>query len=224
MGIIQIAGIRDVEEAAMLVSAGAQRLGIPLRLDYHEADCSEPDAAKIICTIRPPASAFLITYMNRADDILRLCRHIDVGSVQIHGNTPIFELRKLKTLAPDLSVTKSLIVRDNNRPELISSMFALSPYVDAFITDTYDPVTGASGATGKTHDWDISRAIVELSPRPVFLAGGLTPENVRNAVVYVKPAGVDTHTGVEGTDGRKDVRLVKAFVREALQAFFQLNS
>lgn len=91
--------------------------------------------------------------------------------------------------------------------------------MDAFITDTYDPLTGASGATGKIHNWDVSRRIVEASQRPVILAGGLNPENVRDAILYVKPAGVDVHTGVEGPDGRKDEVLVKAFVSEAESAF-----
>jgi phosphoribosylanthranilate isomerase len=84
--------------------------------------------------------------------------------------------------------------------------------VDAFITDTYDPTTGRSGATGKTHAWGVSRRLVELSPKPVILAGGLTPENVRAAVLAVRPAGVDVHTGVEGPDGRKAPRLVEHFV------------
>ncbi|MGH7810735.1 MAG: hypothetical protein ACREP5_10705 [Candidatus Binatia bacterium] len=56
---------------------------------------------------------------------------------------------------------------------------ALSPFVDAFITDTFDPESGASGTTGKTHDWRVSRRLVELTNRPVILAGGLTPKNVR---------------------------------------------
>ena len=114
------------------------------------------------------------------------------------------EIVRLKSFAPDLTVIKSLIVEDNNLAELESSVAAFSPHCDAFITDTYDPATGACGATGKTHDWDISRRLVDISPRPVMLAGGLNPENVRKAIAHVRPAGVDAHTGVEGPDGRKD--------------------
>ena len=95
----------------------------------------------------------------------------------------------------------------------------MSGYVDAFITDTFDPVTGASGATGKTHDWEISRRIVEHSRHPVILAGGLTPENVGDAIRLVRPAGVDVHTGVEDDQGRKDRRRVEAFVTRARDAF-----
>jgi phosphoribosylanthranilate isomerase len=139
--------------------------------------------------------------------------------VQLHGGISIAEIVKLKSLDPDLTVIKSLIVEDNNLAELESSVAAFGPHCDAFITDTYDPATGACGATGKTHDWDISRRLVDLSLRPVILAGGLNPENVRKAIAHVRPAGVDAHTGVEGPDGRKDVALVRAFVREARAAF-----
>jgi phosphoribosylanthranilate isomerase len=116
-------------------------------------------------------------------------------------------------------VIKSLIVESNNLAELKSSVGRFSFHCDAFITDTYDPATGACGATGKVHDWDISRRLVDISPKPVMLAGGLNSDNVRKAIAHVRPAGVDAHTGVEGSGGRKDAVLVRAFVREALSAF-----
>ena len=86
---------------------------------------------------------------------------------------------------------------------------------DGFLTDTYVPGTGAAGAIGRTHDWALSRRLVELSPRPLILAGGLTPANVREAVAVVQPAGVDAHTGVEDASGRKDRAKLLAFVAEA---------
>lgn len=88
-----------------------------------------------------------------------------------------------------------------------------------FITDTFAPETGASGATGRTHDWLVSRRLVTLSERPVILAGGLTPGNVRRAILEVQPAGVDVHTGVEDTSGRKSGEKVTAFVAEARAGF-----
>ena len=67
--------------------------------------------------------------------------------------------------------------------------------VDAFITDTFDPDTGASGATGKTHDWEVSQRIVEHSPLPVILAGGLGAGNVKEAIMQVKPGWSGVPTG-----------------------------
>jgi phosphoribosylanthranilate isomerase len=218
-GLIQIAGVKDEDEAAMLVEAGVHQLGIPLKLTHHEEDCSEEGAANIVCGIRSPASAVVITYLADADSILQLCNRVGVTSVQLHGDVSLAEIRKLKQGSPEMLVIKSLIVKGDNLQDLLNSIASFSPYVDAFMTDTYDSQSGASGATGKVHNWDISRRIVEASSRPVILAGGLTPENVRQAIFHVKPAGVDAHTGVEGPDGRKDKYRVQWFVREAMQAF-----
>jgi len=99
-----------------------------------------------------------------------------------------------------------------------------APLVDAFITDSWDPATGACGATGRVHDWDVSRQLAELSPKPLILAGGLGPENVRQAIIQVRPAGVDAHTGVERPDGRKDEKRVRSFVEEARAAFWELDA
>ena len=221
-GIIQIAGIIDQEEADMLVDAGVHQLGFPFGLAVHKEDITEKDAAKIICSLKSSVSSVLITYLNEAEKILDFCKRIGADKVQLHGDISVAELVRLMSLFPDIIVIKSLIVREHNFIELESSVSAFSPYVDAFITDTYDPTTGACGATGKTHDWDISRRLVDISPRPVMLAGGLKPENVRRAITHVRPVGVDAHTGVEGADGRKDVDLVGAFVREAASAFANL--
>jgi phosphoribosylanthranilate isomerase len=218
-GIVQIAGVADRAEAMMLVDAGVEQIGFPLGLPAHREDIAAEDANIIIRHLPPPASAVLITYLHKAEEILDLCKEIGARKVQLHGGISIAEIVKLKLRDPDLTVIKSLIVEDNNLAELESSVAAFGPHCDAFITDTYDPATGACGATGKTHDWDISRRLVDLSLRPVMLAGGLNPENVRKAIAHVRPAGVDAHTGVEGPYGRKDAALVRAFVREARAAF-----
>ena len=94
-----------------------------------------------------------------------------------------------------------------------------APFVDAYITDTHDPSTGADGATGKTHDWRISRELVKISPKPVILAGGLNPGNIQAAIAEVQPAGVDVHTGVEDDSGRKSSEKVAAFVAATRKGF-----
>ena len=132
------------------------------------------------------------------------------------------EVKYLKGSSPNLLVIKSLIVKEDNLKDLDSQIKNFSQYVDMFITDTYDPQTGRTGATGKTHDWEISREIVRISPKPVILAGGLNPENVKDAIQKVKPAGVDSHTGVESPDGKKSLRLVRKFVTETKKGFNDL--
>ena len=221
--LIQIAGIIDKQEAEMLMSAGVHYLGFPLRLPVNKEDTTEEEAAEIIKAIKPPHSAVLITYLDKAEEIIKFCEELNVNIVQLHGKISKKELIKIKSQKPGLEIFKSLVVAENNFEELVIVLNLLSPYVDAFITDTFDPVTGAEGATGKTHDWNISKKLVELSPKPVIIAGGLNPANVKQAIMEIHPAGVDVHTGVEAKDGRKDSELVKRFVEEAQEAFAIIN-
>ena len=220
---IQIAGIHDLKEAHCCLEAGVRQLGFPLRLDVHEEDCTVEEAREICLSLPPDIAKTVITYLDRAEDIIALCRRVGMSIVQIHGEISARELSRLREIAPELIIIKSLIVKEGNGDALLSAVSRWSPLVDAFITDTFDPLTGASGATGKTHNWDISRAIVEQAPKPVILAGGLTPGNVASAIHLVRPWGVDCHTGVEGHDGRKDGELVRAFVMEAEKAFGELE-
>ena len=221
---IQVAGIIDLTEAEMLINCGVNFLGFPLRLPVNKEDCTEAEAALIIAETRDRVKSIAITYLNEADEISEFCRKLNVEIIQLHGNIPINELQKLKSMAPELNVIKSLVMKSGNIDELENLVTLTQDFVDAFITDTYDPSTGASGATGKTHDWNLSRRLVELSSKPVILAGGINHLNVYEAMMAVKPAGVDTHTGVEGLDGRKDFAKVKKFVEEAERAFETMNS
>jgi phosphoribosylanthranilate isomerase len=220
---IQIAGIHDLEEAGCCLRAGVRQLGFPLRLNVHEEDCSDEEAREICSSLPREIEKVVITYLDRAEEIAALCRQVGTPIVQIHGEIQTRELSLLREMSPDLTIMKSLVVKGENRDALLSAVLSLAPLVDAFITDTFDPATGASGATGKTHNWDISRALVEQSPKPLILAGGLNPQNVREAIRLVRPWGVDCHTGVEGYDGKKDYALVREFVREAEEAFAELG-
>lgn len=219
---IQIAGIIDQAEADMLIQEGVDFLGFPLRLAVHPEDLSEAEAAKIIRTIQPPHYSVLITYLDNARIIIDFCKLMGASIVQLHGPVPIPELQKIKTEVPSLKIVKSLIVSGNNSDKLLLDVEKYSEYADAFITDTFDPETGASGATGKVHDWNVSRRLAEVSPKPVILAGGLTPENIREAILTVHPAGVDVHTGVEDHKGRKNPVKVRRFVEEAKIGFKML--
>ena len=117
---------------------------------------------------------------------------------------------------------KSLIVRPEfgqDAQRLMETARLYEPWVDAFITDTFDPRTTACGATGLTHDWRVSRLLARLLTKPLILAGGLNPRNVYDAIKEVRPAAVDAHTGVEGPGGEKSSELVARFVSEAKRGF-----
>jgi len=221
--LIQIAGIVDKEEAALMMELGVDYLGFPLRLPVNKEDTTEEEAAEIIKTIVHPHQPVLITYLDKAEEIIAFCDKLNVKIVQLHGAISFDELVRTKTLRDDIYIIKSLVVAADNYDRLADMVKAFSQYVDAFITDTFDPATGAEGATGKTHDWNISRKLVELSSKPVIIAGGLNPKNVKKAILEIKPAGVDVHTGIELPNGRKSVELTKVFINEAKEGFYSIT-
>ena len=222
-GCIQIAGVHDANEARLLARCGVHAVGLPLRLPVNAEDLEEAAAARLVAGLPPIITPVVITYMDDADEADAFCTMLGVRHLQLHGTIRGDEMARLRRLRPDLYIIKSLVVRTrgkgDNGDALIRDVQAFAPHVDAFITDTFDPETGASGATGKTHDWAVSAALVHCSPRPVILAGGLHPENVRDAVLRVRPAGVDAPTGVVGPRGRKAEGHVERFVAEARAGF-----
>jgi phosphoribosylanthranilate isomerase len=207
----------------MILEAGADWLGFPLRLEHHGEDLPDREVASIVSSLGIGDRAVLITYLERAADIAELAARIGCRRVQLHGDIAAGEARRLKEADDGLFLIKALVVRPGNLDELLRASQDFGPVVDAFITDTWDPETGARGATGKPHDWATSRRIAVSAARPVILAGGLTPENVGRAIAQVRPAGVDSHTGVEAAGGIKDPARVRAFIEEARRAFALLK-
>jgi phosphoribosylanthranilate isomerase len=220
---IHVAGVIDLAEAQLLIDCGIRYLGFPFVLDHHKEDLTLDDASAIVSKLRNHATFFLITYLNKARDILELCHALSVDMVQLHGEMSLGQTELLRQEAPKLRIIKSLIVHGSDADTLIDEVRHYEASVDSFITDTFDPATGASGATGKVHDWGISRRLVASSTRPVILAGGLNAANVRQAIHAVRPAGVDVHTGIEGRDGRKRYDLTRRFVEEAQVGFSEID-
>jgi len=203
----------------MVLDAGATHLGFPFRLDFNQEDLTEEYAAQIINNLKISDEAVLITYLDKSDEIIKLADYLGCKTVQLHGPISLRELEKLRNDAPQLGIWKSLVVKNDNADELTNLVRSMENLVDAFITDTFNPETGASGATGKTHDWRVSKKITELSKKPVIIAGGLNPDNVFDAIIQIKTFGVDVHTGIENADGRKDPDKVKAFINESNRGF-----
>ncbi|CAM2006480.1 phosphoribosylanthranilate isomerase [Acanthopleuribacter pedis] len=221
--MIQIAGVIDASEAAALVAAGVTYLGFPLRLAVHQPDCSEAEAARMIAGLPAGVHGVVITYLDQAEAILAFLDELGADAVQLHGPIQPIQLQRLREARPNLFIIKSLVIRRDNVSELLQQVQECALWVDAFITDTYDAASGASGATGKTHDWGVSRTLVTASPKPVILAGGLHPANVAEAIRQVRPAGVDVHTGVEAADGRKAMDKVTRFLGAARRAYQALR-
>lgn len=223
-GIIQVAGIKNLNEAEMLLNRDIDQIGIPLRLPHGGEDVADRDARRIISKTGQSDRFVLITYLRDPDKILELCDYLNVNIVQLHADIQPAALQDIKQKDSSLEIIKSLIVKGGNLKELEEQVNRTFQLVDWYITDTFDPESNRIGATGKTHDWEISKNIVKVSPKPVILAGGLNCENVKEAILQVKPAGVDAHTGLEDQLGNKIAGQVRKFVREAHSAFARTGS
>ena len=210
---VKICGITRLEDARLAVELGASALGFNF---YPRSPRYIPPAAAsaIIRQLQP----FVVTVGVFADetDAGRVCavaREARVGALQLHGprfpaaNGPI--VNGLVVNGPivngifgDYPVIRAIPVRDRFDPE----RFAV-PGVAAFLLDAFDPEL--IGGTGKTIDWALAREAKKFGP--VILAGGLTPENVGEAIRQVKPFAVDVASGVESAPGKKEPAKLRAF-------------
>jgi phosphoribosylanthranilate isomerase len=210
---VQIAGVSSLDEALAAADAGADGLGFTVRLPTGIHDgLTEAKARAIIAGLPPFVSSVAITYVDTAREAVELCRYLGASALQLHGPFPTAELPLIRAALPHLKIIRAVHV---SGPGALAEARSLDRRVDAIILDTFDPATGRHGATGKPHDWAISRAIVEQIRAPVMLAGGLTPENVTAAIAAVRPWAVDVHTGVEDPDGTRNLRRIRAFIARA---------
>jgi len=202
---IKICGMREMAEVAAVVDAGVDAIG--LIFVEQSPRCIDPERARDIVKSLPPfvdaVGVFVDQEVAKVNEIVRYC---GLTKVQLHGaESPAY------CAAINCRVMKAFRVRESlNREDLV-------PYADevsAFLFDTFHEK--AAGGTGQTFDW---RLLEKLSPsRPVVLAGGLTPDNVGEAVRLARPFAVDLNSGVECAPGRKDIAKVRAAIAQVAAA------
>lgn len=207
---IKICCIASVEEAKLAIDAGADALGLVAAMPSGPGPIPDAEIAEIAALVPPPVSTFLLTAETTAN---RISDHIDATgptAVQIVSPIDSREAQRLARLKPQTRRVQVVHVEDQSALDLIP---VYAPHVHAFLLDSGRPSAATSelGGTGRVHDWAISRAFVATSPRPVFLAGGLTASNVAQAVRAVRPFGVDVCSGVR-TNGTLDPTRLRAFV------------
>ncbi|HET9088064.1 MAG TPA: hypothetical protein VFN53_11120 [Acidobacteriaceae bacterium] len=213
---IKVCCIASVQEANAAIAAGADALGLVASMPSGPGSIGDALIAEIAAAVPPPVSTFLLTSETRAAAI---CRHVQATqptAVQIVSPINPSEVAALARLD---ARTRRVQVIHVEGWQALDTIDAYSPFVHAFLLDSGRPSasTPEFGGTGRVHDWRISRALVERSPVPVFLAGGLTPGNVGHAVRSVRPFGLDLCSGVR-TDGRLDIGKLEAFVAEVREA------
>ena len=208
---VQIAGVSSFEEAEFIAACGGDAIGLTLRLPggIHDG-LTEPKARSIVAAMPPFVSCVAITYVDNPRDAIDLCRTLGVDALQLHGEFPERQIDMVRAALPHLKIIRAVIVTGE---DAVARAQMMQNRVDAIILDSYDPATGRRGATGLVHDWRLSRRIVEAVRKPVILAGGLTADNVADAIAQVRPWAVDVHTGVERADGSRDFDEIRRFIQ-----------
>jgi len=211
---VKICGIRRHEDALIAAELGADAIGLLVGQRHNSPDfISAAVAREISRTLPPSVEAVLVTHITEVDEIERLLRQSGITAVQLHSEITADSVANLRTRFPDLRVFKSVHVIS---AESVRYPEGFSKVVDGFVLDTINVATDQVGGTGNIHDWSISQKIVERFPDiPIILAGGLNSKNVRSAIESVHPFGVDVNSGTKGSDGFKDARKMREFIREA---------
>jgi len=208
---VKICGMRRVEDALAAVAAGADAVGCLVALDYATPDRVDPAAARVIFEALPPFVArVLVTHRTGLAEVTALMRESGATVAQLHGEFPTVAISALREALPYATIVKSVHVTGE---ESIAAAVAASRVADAVLLDT--KARGRIGGTGVTHDWSISARIAAVSSKPVILAGGLTPDNVAEAIAHVRPYAVDVNSGTRGADGFKDHARIRAFIAAA---------
>lgn len=207
---IKICGITNDKDALWATNLGADYLGFNF---YKESPRKiSPELAKKIITSLPPFVTSVGVFVNEEiKTVLKIVKKCNLSLVQLHGEETAeycFQL-KSKVQNPNSKIIKAFRIRDERSLEVIPQYLEK---VDYFLLDTY--VEGVEGGTGEIFNWDLAVKTKELiSSKPIFLAGGLTPENVQGAIKRVQPYAVDVASSVERLPRRKDYEKMKSFIQ-----------
>ena len=207
---VKICCIASLDEARLAIAAGAQALGLVSAMPSGPGPIDEALIAAIAAQVAAPIQTFLLTSKQRAQDIILQHRRCRTTTLQLVDQVPFDELQRLREALPGVQLVQVIHVTGAHS---VAEALAVAPRVDLLLLDSGNPGAAVKelGGTGRTHDWELSRRICELSPKPVFLAGGLNAGNVSAAIRAVRPHGVDICSGVRH-QGRLDAVKLQAFV------------
>jgi len=198
---VKICGITNWADAKACVDAGTSAIGLNF---YAESPRSvSPAASWEIIHKLPPFVSAVGVFVNWAPEaVLSLARALHLNAVQLHGDESVDDV---ETLAAQISVIKAVQVKSGFRVESLKKFSAAS----GILLDGFR--AGLRGGTGATVDWKLAANAGRHAN--IILAGGLTPENVAEAISIARPYAVDVASGVESKPGKKDAKLVREFMR-----------
>jgi phosphoribosylanthranilate isomerase len=212
---VKICCIASVEEAALAVEFGASAIGLVSHMPSGPGVIEEERIAEIASKVPPSVGTFLLTSRQRVDDIIQQQHFCRTNTIQICDHLTHGTHRDLKEALPGISIVQVVHVTG---PESVEEAEQVAQHVDAILLDSGNQKLAVKelGGTGRMHDWAISRVIRERISVPLFLAGGLAPENIKQAIDDVGPFGLDVCSGVR-TDGKLDAKKLLSFISPATE-------
>ena len=206
---IKICCIGSVVEAQMAIDAGAYALGLVGHMPSGPGIISDKLIAEIASSTPKDIETFLLTSETSVDKIIEHHSKVKTTTIQIVDTLTQGNHLELKKALPNIKIVQVLHVLDKSS---IDEALEISNYVDTILLDSGNPnlVTKELGGTGRIHNWEISKQIVQKVKVPVFLAGGLNPSNAFKAIDEVNPFGLDLCSGVR-TNGKLDQQKLIAF-------------
>jgi phosphoribosylanthranilate isomerase len=211
--LVQIFEVQTPEEGLALARFGVDHIGVLIGDGRFPRELPPARAKAIFAAVPSGAKRVALSLSEDSEEVVQVILETRPDIVQIQAAIEDFSVpmtRALKARVHGTPVMRAIPVVDETSIAIARSYDGVA---DFLLLDSYDPGSGQFGALGRTHDWRLSRQIVESVGIPVILAGGLGPENVAEAIAAVGPAGVDSKTRTDRPDGiGKDLEKVRAFV------------
>jgi phosphoribosylanthranilate isomerase len=208
---LKVCCIASVEEARTAIDLGASALGLVSSMPSGPGVIEEDLITRIAATVPPGVATFLLTSKTAVADIVDQHRRCRTSTIQVVDRLTDGSLADLKEALPGIGVVQVVHVVDE---DAVHEAVAAAARADAILLDSGRPGAAVKelGGTGRVHDWDISLKIREaIAPKPLYLAGGLRPANIPEAITSVRPFGLDVCSGVR-TNGRLDASLLGELV------------
>lgn len=213
---VKICCISTEEEAKMALEFGANVLGLVAKMPSGPGTIDDALIQNIVKSISSETLTFLLTPKTNPEEITEHQQLTSTNCIQLVDAVNIEDYAILRKNLPNIKLVQVIHVIDESSVEEAKQYAEVA---DMILLDSGNPKLAVKelGGTGRVHNWELSRQIVECIAKPVFLAGGLKPENIREAIEFVKPYGVDICSGVR-TDGKLDKEKLKRLFEEIKKA------
>jgi len=212
---IKICCITSIDEAKTAIEFGASALGLVGKMPSGPGVINDELIFEIAQTVPPSIGTFLLTSETTANNIINHHKLTQTNTIQIVDTLEDGTYNHLKHAMPTIKLVQVIHVIDEKS---VDEAIKISEQVDAILLDSGNPNRKVKelGGTGRIHNWKLSRKIRDSIKIPIFLAGGLKPENVRQAIIEVQPFGLDLCSGVR-INGKLDKKKLELFFKEALK-------